>query len=117
MKRTILMAAALAVTLTGCANFTVPPSISTTPQAQLQAQWVQACLAYEGAQKAAIANLAHLSHAQLQQLVLVTHQITPLCGATMPADPTTAIQLITQSVTTLAAMEAVQAIQPQGVKK
>jgi len=76
--------------------------------AQLQANWLQACLAYEGAQKALLANIGKLSDAQLKQALIVTHQITPLC-LKAPADLNAATVQITAAVTTITILSAAQA--------
>ena len=113
MKKLIL-AALCAASLAGCAQ--VAPgagpvsaaSSAAMSQAQLQANWLQACLAYEGAQKAAIANLARLNNTQLQDLLMVTHQITPIC-LKQPADLNAATVQITAAVTTIGILSAAQA--------
>ena len=107
IKRLILITAmASAVALAGCAQV-VPGAAPVThaqqaaaDQAQLQANWMQACLLYNGAQKALIANIDKLSNAQLQQALIITRQITPLCKAP-PADVATATTQITSAVTTI----------------
>lgn len=107
MKRlrgyTITALAFAALLLGGCAVNTTKPSLT--------AQWYQSCSAYAAAQKALIANMHRMTDKQLQQALVITHQITPLC-ATVPKDPTAATQKITQAVTTLTVLEAIQ-----GVKK
>ncbi|MDE2254323.1 MAG: hypothetical protein KGL42_08685 [Betaproteobacteria bacterium] len=113
MKKLIL-AALCAASLAGCAQ--VAPgsgpvsaaSSAAMSQAQLQANWLQACLAYEGAQKAAIANMARMSNANLQRLLIVTHQITPIC-LKQPADLNAATVQITAAVTTIGILSAAQA--------
>jgi uncharacterized protein YceK len=115
MKK-ILTAAILAASmaLVGCA--TVMPGSApvtaaqqaTANQAQLQANWMQSCLLYNGAQKAVIANLAKLSNAQLQQVLIITRQITPMCKAP-PADIATATTQITSAVTTITILAAASA--------
>lgn len=113
MKRLIL-AALCAASLAGCAQVapgSAPMSSASSAQmsqAQLQANWLQACLAYEGAQKAALANIGKLSDAQMQQLLIVTRQITPLC-LKAPADLNTATVQITAAVTTIGILSAAQA--------
>lgn len=112
MKR-LLAAMALSVGLLGCAQVapgSAPASAASTAlsPAQLQANWLQACLAYEGAQAAILANIDRLNHAQLEQVYLLTHQITPLC-LTQPTDLNTATVQITAAVTTLTILEAAHA--------
>lgn len=109
MKRMILAAFA-AASLAGCATV-APGSAPVTAQvspAQLQANWLQACLAYEGAQKALLANIHRLSKSQLQQALMVTHQITPICEK-QPADLQQATVQITSAVTTITILGAAQA--------
>jgi len=65
-------------------------------------------LAYEGAQKALLANISKLSDAQLKQALIVTHQITPLC-LKAPADLNAATVQITAAVTTITILSAAQA--------
>jgi hypothetical protein len=110
MKKLIL-AALCAASLAGCATVAPgsgPVAAATMSPAQLQANWLQACLAYEGAQKAAIANLARMSNANLQRLLIVTHQITPIC-LKQPADMNAATVQITAAVTTIGIISAAQA--------
>ncbi|MBD3814561.1 MAG: hypothetical protein IE917_20595 [Betaproteobacteria bacterium] len=106
MKRIILAAIAATAMLSGCAQ--VAPGAApvtaaqqaTADQAQLQADWMQSCLLYNGAQKAVIANINHLTNAQLQQVLIITRQITPMCKAP-PTDIATATVQITSAVTTI----------------
>ena len=112
MKKLIL-AALCAASLAGCATVApgagpVSAASATMSPAQLQANWLQACLAYNGAQKAAIANLARLNNTQLQTLLMVTHQITPIC-LKQPADLNAATVQITAAVTTITILGAAQA--------
>ena len=112
MKKLIL-AALCAASLAGCAQVApgagpVSAASATISPAQLQANWLQACLAYNGAQKALIANLGKLSNAQLQQALIVTHQITPIC-LKQPADLNAATVQITAAVTTIGILSAAQA--------
>jgi len=110
MKKLIL-AALCAASLAGCATVAPgsgPVSVATMSPAQLQANWLQACVAYEGAQKAAIANMARMSNANLQRLLIVTHQITPIC-LKQPADLNAATVQITAAVTTIGIISAAQA--------
>lgn len=112
MKKLIL-AAMCAASLAGCATVApgsgpVSASSAAMSQAQLQANWLQACLAYEGAQKAAIANMNRMSDANLQRLLIVTHQITPIC-LKQPADLNAATVQITAAVTTIGIISAAQA--------
>lgn len=113
MKKLIL-AALCAASLAGCAQVaprSAPVSAASAAAmspAQLQANWLQACLAYEGAQKAAIANMARMSNANLQRLLLVTHQITPICRK-QPTDLNAATVQITAAVTTITILGAAQA--------
>jgi len=99
----IMALAFAALLLGGCA-------VNQTKQSMTQ-QWAQSCVAYEGVQKAVITNLPRLNAKQLEQVLIVTHQITPLCSR-VPDDPTTATQQITKAVTMLSIYAAVQ-----GVKK
>lgn len=107
MKRAILATmVALSATLAGCAQV-APGAAPVTQaqqtaadQAQLQADWMQACLLYNGAQKAVIANMGRLSNAQLQQVLIITRQITPMCSAP-PKDIASATTQITSAVTTI----------------
>lgn len=112
MKKLIL-AALCAVSLAGCAQVApgagpVLAASATISPAQLQANWLQACLAYNGAQKAAIANMARMSNENLQRLLIVTHQITPIC-LKQPADINAATVQITAAVTTISILGAAQA--------
>lgn len=109
MKRLIL-AAAIAASLAGCATV-APGSAPVTAQAsaaQLQANWLQACLAYEGAQKALLVNIGKLNKTQLQEALTVTHQITPICEK-QPANLQQATVQITSAVTTITILGAAQA--------
>lgn len=105
-KATIVAAMATAVFLAGCAqvapNATPVTAAQQTAanQAQLQADWMQACLLYNGAQKAVIANMSKLTNAQLQQVLIITRQITPMCKAP-PTDIASATTQITSAVTTI----------------
>lgn len=110
MKK-LLIAALCAASLAGCAQVapgSAPVSAASMSAAQLQANWLQACLAYEAAQKAAIANMARMSNANLQRLLIVTHQITPIC-LKQPADLNAATVQITAAVTTITILGAAQA--------
>jgi len=112
MKK-IILAALCAASLAGCAQVApgsapVSSASATMSPAQLQANWLQACLAYEGAQKALLANIGKLSDAQLKQALIVTHQITPLC-LKPPADLNAATVQITAAVTTITILSAAQA--------
>ncbi|MGC8703641.1 MAG: hypothetical protein ACP5RV_12040 [Thiomonas sp.] len=112
MKKLIL-AALCAASLAGCAQVapgSAPMTSASIPmsQAQLQANWLQACLAYQGAQKALIANMGKLTNAQMEQALIVTHQITPLC-LKPPADLNQATAQITAAVTTISILGAAQA--------
>jgi hypothetical protein len=112
----ILIAAILAASLHFAGCSTVAPGSApvtaalqaTANKAQLQAIWMQSCLLYNGAQKAVIANLAKLSNAQLQQVLIITRQITPMCKAP-PADIATATTQITSAVTTITILAAASA--------
>lgn len=111
MKR-FLLAVALSVGLLGCAQVSpgsapVSAASATISPAQLQANWLQACLAYEGVQAALLTNMSRFNKAQLEQIGLVTHQITPLCMK-QPTDLTDATVKITAAVTTLTILEAVK---------
>ena len=112
MKK-IILAALCAASLAGCAQVApgsapVSAASATMSPAQLQANWLQACLAYEGAQKALLANIGKMSDAQLKQALIVTHQITPLC-LKAPADLNAATVQITAAVTTITILSAAQA--------
>ena len=112
MKK-LLIAALVAASLAGCAQVApgagpVSAASATISPAQLQANWLQACLAYNAAQKAAIANLARLNNTQLQDLLMVTHQITPIC-LKQPANLQDATVKITAAVTTITILGAAQA--------
>jgi len=112
MKK-IIIAALCAASLAGCAQVApgsapVSSASAAMSPAQLQANWLQACLAYEGAQKALLANIGKLSDAQLKQALIVTHQITPLC-LKPPADLNAATVQITAAVTTITILSAAQA--------
>ena len=112
MKKILLMFLPLlaAFALGGCATVapgSAPVSAQVSP-AQLQANWLQACLAYEGAQKALLANISRLSKPQLQQALMVTHQITPICEK-QPANLQQATVQITSAVTTITILGAAQA--------
>ncbi len=79
---------------------------ASTPQAA-QAQYVQECAAYGtaltlGAQMKAAGKL---NAVQVQQLLLIDSQITPICSGQLPADPTSATQKVTAALTTLAILE------------
>lgn len=106
MKRIILTIIAVTAMLSGCAQVAPGAGPVTAAQqatanaAQLQANWMEACLLYNGAQKAVIANINKLSDAQLQQVLIITHQITPMCSAP-PKDVATATTQITSAVTTI----------------
>lgn len=100
--------------MTGCAQV-APNSQSMTSantaqmsQAQLQANWLQSCLAYNGAQKALLANIDKLSNVQLKQALIITHQITPLCE-TAPTDLQSTTVQITSAVTTIGILAAASA--------
>lgn len=104
-KSTIAVMLLCAATLAGCAAVTsttpvTPAQQATANQAQLQADWMQSCLLYNGAQKAVIANIDKLSNAQLQQVLIITRQITPMCSAP-PTDIASATTQITSAVTTI----------------
>lgn len=112
MKK-LIFAALCAASLAGCATVApgagpVSAASATISPAQLQANWLQACLAYEAAQKAAIANMARMSNANLQRLLIVTHQITPIC-LKQPANLNAATVQITAAVTTITILGAAQA--------
>lgn len=92
------------LSLAACASTSGPNATSS-----LTKQWAQACTAYSGAQKLIIQNATKLSNAQLQQALIVTHQITPLCSA-MPKNPQQATTQITAAVTKLGVIEAVTGI-------
>lgn len=105
-KILIVLALASASALAGCAQV-APGAVPVTAaqqasanQAQLQANWMEACLLYNGAQKAVIANINKLSNAQLQQVLIITRQITPMCSAP-PKDVAAATTQITSAVTTI----------------
>ena len=89
------------LSLAACATTSGPNATSSVTK-----QWAQACTAYTGAQKLIIQNEAKLSDSQLRQVLIVTHQITPLCSA-LPKDPQAATQNITAAVTKLGVIEAV----------
>lgn len=116
MKKYLIPALlALGAALAGCAppmaNTAAPVSAAAQASAnaaQLQASWLQDCLLYEGAQKAAAANMAKLSNSEVQLLLTTTHQITPICQK-QPADLQDAVQKITQATVTIGAFAAVQA--------
>ncbi len=112
MKK-LLLAASCAALLAGCAQVApgagpVSAASAAMSPAQLQANWLQSCLAYEGAQKAAIANLGRMSNESLQRLLIVTHQITPIC-LKQPTDLNAATVQITAAVTTITILGAAQA--------
>jgi len=106
MKRIILAAIAATAMLSGCAQVAPGAAPVTAAQqatanaAQLQASWMESCLLYNGAQKAVIANINKLSNAQLQQVLIITRQITPMCKAP-PTDIASATTQITSAVTTI----------------
>ena len=106
MNRIILAAIAATAMLSGCAQVAPGAAPITAAQqatanaAQLQADWMQACLLYNGAQKAVIANIDKLNNDQLKQVLIITRQITPLCSAP-PKDIATATTQITSAVTTI----------------
>lgn len=113
MKRAAINAMAAIVTalavsgaMLGCAQVAPGSAPVTAAQqatanaAQLQADWMQSCLLYNGAQKAVIANIDKLSNAQLQQVLIITRQITPLCSVA-PTDIASATTQITSAVTTI----------------
>ncbi len=77
-------------------------------QAQLQANWLQSCLAYSAAQKTLFVNLDKLNDTQLKQALIITHQITPIC-AVAPTDLQTATVQITSAVTTIGILAAASA--------
>ena len=113
MKKILLMFLPLlaAFALGGCAQVapgSTPVTAAQVSPAQLQANWLQACLAYEGAQKALLANIHRLSKPQLQQALMVTHQITPICQK-QPANLQQATVQITSAVTTITILGAAQA--------
>lgn len=106
MKRIILAAIAATALLSGCAQVS-PTSTSVTPaqvtaanQSRLQADWMQSCLLYNGAQKSLIANINKLSNSQLKQVLIITRQITPMCSAP-PKNFASATVQITSAVTTI----------------
>ena len=112
MKKLIL-AALCAASLAGCAQVApgagpVSAASAAISPAQLQANWLQACLAYNAAQKTAIANLGRMSNENLQRLLIVTHQITPIC-LKQPTDLNAATVQITAAVTTITILGAAQA--------
>lgn len=110
MKK-ILLAAAAALALAGCATVapgSAPVTAAQASPAQLQANWLQACLAYEGAQKALLANIGRLNKAQLQQALTITHQISPICEK-QPANVQQATVQITSAVTTITILGAARA--------
>lgn len=106
MKRIILAAIAATAMLSGCAQVAPNATPITAQQqaaasaAQLQADWMQSCLLYNGAQKAVIANIDKLNNDQLKQVLIITRQITPMCKAP-PTDIATATTQITSAVTTI----------------
>jgi len=69
---------------------------------------MESCLLYNGAQKAVIANIDKLSNAQLQQVLIITRQITPMCKEP-PTDIATATTQITSAVTTITILAAASA--------
>ena len=111
LKVMLLLVPAL---LAGCTTLgigTAATSSATTAaqsQAQLQASWLQECLLYEAAQKALYLNLNKLSNAQLQQALMVTSEITPLC-LSQPANLQAATVQITSAITTIGILAAVNA--------
>jgi hypothetical protein len=112
MKK-IILAALCAASLAGCAQVApgaapVSAASAAISPAQLQANWLQACLAYNAAQKAALANIGRMSNANLQRLLIVTHQITPIC-LKQPTDLNAATVQITAAVTTITILGAAQA--------
>lgn len=115
MKKIILASIlAIGTILTGCAQI-APGSASMSSantaqmsQAQLQANWLQSCLAYSAAQKALLVNIDKLNNDQLKQALIITHQITPLC-ITAPTDLQATTVQITTAVTTIGILSAAAA--------
>lgn len=117
MKR-LIMLAALPLILASCATtpLVTANEMTVAQKAQMQADWLQSCLLYNGAQKALVANIDKLSNEELKQALIITRQITPLCEV-QPTDTLSAATAITAAVTKLTIMAGVQAIQQsQGVK-
>lgn len=112
----MIAGALVALTLTACAQVAPNASPATADQvqaanaAQLQADWMQSCLLYNGAQKVLIANIDKLNKSELTQALIITRQITPLC-LKQPADLTEATTQITSAVTTITILAGVQAAQ------
>lgn len=90
-----------ALVLAGCAT--------TAPQ-QVQVTFAQSCAGYS----AAFATVTELRAAgklnadQIDQVTLLSHQITPICTGPAPADTVAATQTITAAVTSLVIIEGIK---------
>lgn len=98
-----LIIAALCAVLAACATS------GTDNTQQVQVTYTQACAAY-GAVFATALELRKadkLTPGQVEQISILSKQITPLCTGPLPANPDAAAQQITAAVTSLAIIEAV----------
>jgi len=102
-----------ALTLGACSAIPGSSNVQVNVQ-EMQTKYVQACIGYGAALNAATQLRAEgkLNAAEINQVSMISHQISPICGqTTIPADPTTAISEITAAVASLGIMEAAHAIQ------
>ena len=108
MKRLIL-AAAVAATLAGCANTPIgnaPAASASQAQANTLTAWYQGCLVYHGMQPQIAQKVATLPVASAQKVLIASHQLTALCTTT-PTDPATAAAQVTAAVTTISVVAAI----------
>ena len=102
-----------ALTLGACSAIPGSSNVQVNVQ-EMQTKYVQACIGYGAALNAATQLRAEgkLNAAEINQVSMISHQISPICGqTTIPADPTTAISEITAAVASLGIMEAAHASQ------
>ena len=108
MKR-MIVAAAIAVSLAGCANTPLGTTQAVTPQ-QAQANtltaWYQGCLIYHGMQPQIAQKVTTLPVASAQKVLIASHQLTKLCTTT-PTDPASAAAQVTAAVTTISVIAAI----------
>ncbi len=92
--KNLLASTVILLTLSACAGV----GSGLIGKQNLIKTWAQSCLAYEGAQKGAIAYMPKMSRPDLLKLKTITDKITPLCQS-VPANPGIANLAITKALT------------------
>ncbi len=108
MKK-ILIAAAAALALAGCANTPIgnaPAQSSAQAQANTLTAWYQGCLVYHGMQPQIAQKVATLPAASARKVLIASNQLAKLCTTT-PTDPASAAAQVTAAVTTISVIAAI----------